>query len=34
MTGEKDIDATALLDYFAPLKQWLDAQNEHHQVGW
>ena len=34
MTGEKDIDATALLDYFAPLKQWLDAQNKGHKVGW
>jgi len=34
MTGEKDIDATAILDYFAPLKQWLDEQNKGHQVGW
>ena len=34
MTGEKDIDATAMLDYFAPLKQWLDEQNKGHHVGW
>jgi peptidyl-dipeptidase A len=34
MTGEKDIDATAILDYFAPLKQWLDEQNKGHNVGW
>jgi peptidyl-dipeptidase A len=34
LTGEKDIDATALLDYFAPLKKWLDEQNKGHQVGW
>jgi peptidyl-dipeptidase A len=34
MTGEKDIDATAMLDYFAPLKQWLDEQNQGHKVGW
>jgi peptidyl-dipeptidase A len=34
MTGEKDMDATAILDYFAPLKQWLDEQNKGHQVGW
>ncbi|HTR46290.1 MAG TPA: M2 family metallopeptidase [Verrucomicrobiae bacterium] len=34
MTGEKDIDATAILDYFAPLKQWLDEQNKGHKVGW
>jgi len=34
MTGERDIDATAILDYFAPLKQWLDEQNKGHNVGW
>jgi peptidyl-dipeptidase A len=34
MTGEKDIDATAILDYFAPLKQWLDEQNKGHNAGW
>lgn len=34
MTGEKDIDATAILDYFAPLKQWLDEQNKGHHVAW
>ena len=34
MTGEKDIDATAILDYFAPLQQWLDEQNKGHKVGW
>jgi peptidyl-dipeptidase A len=34
MTGEKDIDATAILDYFAPLAQWLDQQNKGHKVGW
>jgi peptidyl-dipeptidase A len=27
MTGESTIDATAVLDYFAPLKKWLDEQN-------
>ena len=27
MTGERQMDATAMLDYFAPLKQWLDEQN-------
>jgi peptidyl-dipeptidase A len=25
--GEKQMDATAILDYFAPLKTWLDEQN-------
>jgi len=27
MTGEEKIDASALLEYFAPLKKWLDEQN-------
>lgn len=28
MTGEGKMDATAIIDYFAPLKQWLDAENQ------
>lgn len=27
LTGESTMDATAVLDYFAPLKKWLDDQN-------
>ncbi len=27
MTGEDTIDASAILEYFAPLKKWLDEQN-------
>ena len=34
MTGQRQMDATAILDYFAPLKKWLDEQNAGHQVGW
>ena len=34
MTGESEMDATAILDFFAPLKAWLDAQNEGHPIGW
>jgi peptidyl-dipeptidase A len=34
MTGSSEMDATAVLDYFAPLKQWLDKQNEGRQCGW
>ena len=34
MTGQRQIDATAILDYFAPLKKWLDEQNAGHHVGW
>ncbi len=28
MTGEDKMDATAIIDYFAPLKLWLDEQNK------
>lgn len=28
VTGEEKMDATAILDYFAPLKTWLDEQNK------
>jgi peptidyl-dipeptidase A len=34
LTGETGMDATAMLDYFAPLKRWLDEQNKGHAVGW
>ena len=36
LTGQREIDATALPDYFAPLKVWLDEQNEKngYPVGW
>jgi len=34
LTGEREMDATAILDYFAPLKQWLDEQNKGHHSGW
>jgi len=34
LTGERRMDATAMLDYFAPLKKWLDEQNMGHHVGW
>ncbi len=27
LTGEEKMDATAILDYFAPLKKWLDEEN-------
>jgi peptidyl-dipeptidase A len=36
LTGEKQMDASALADYFAPLKGWLDEQNKAkgYPVGW
>ena len=34
LTGEREIDATALLDYFAPLRAWLTEQNKGQRCGW
>jgi peptidyl-dipeptidase A len=34
LTGEDRMDATAIVDYFAPLKTWLDAQNKGQKCGW
>lgn len=34
MTGKREMDATAILDYFAPLKKWLDEQNAGKAAGW
>ena len=34
LTGAKQMDATAILDYFAPLSTWLDGQLAGKQVGW
>ncbi len=34
MTGERRMDAGAMLEYFAPLQAWLDQQNRGRPVGW
>ena len=34
ITGQREMDATAIADYFEPLKTWLDAQNTGKPVGW
>ncbi len=34
LTGEREMDATAILDYFAPLREWLNEQNKGKPVGW
>ena len=34
LTGSRKMDATAMLEYFAPLKAWLDEQNKGKAVGW
>jgi peptidyl-dipeptidase A len=32
--GTREMDASAILDYFAPLKTWLDEQNKGQVCGW
>jgi peptidyl-dipeptidase A len=34
VTGQREADASAILEYFAPLKKWLDQQNQGIKVGW
>ncbi len=33
LTGKGEMDANAILDYFAPLKDWLDEQNQDRTCG-
>ena len=34
VTGQRQMDATAIVDYFQPLLTWLDTQNKGQQCGW
>lgn len=34
MTGSRQMDASALTEYFAPLQQWLKEQNQGRRCGW
>ena len=34
LTGQREMDASAMADYYAPLKAWLDEQNADAKVGW
>lgn len=34
ITGTRDMDATGILDYFAPLAAWLEEQNQDRRCGW
>lgn len=34
LTGARDIDASAITEYFQPLRQWLGEQNRGQQCGW
>jgi peptidyl-dipeptidase A len=34
LTGQKEMDASAILEYFAPLQKWLEEQNKGQTCGW
>ena len=34
IAGTREMDATAIRDYFAPLQKWLDQQNQGKPIGW
>jgi peptidyl-dipeptidase A len=34
LTGQREVDATAIRDYFAPLAAWLEEQNAGRACGW
>ncbi len=34
LTGKDEMDASAIIDYFAPLNAWLKEQNKGQQCGW
>ena len=34
LTGQREMDATAILEYFAPLQKWLEEQNKGQACGW
>ncbi len=34
IAGTREMDATAIRDYFAPLQKWLDEQNKGKPLGW
>lgn len=33
-TGERELSAKPILEYFAPLHDWLKTQNKNQQCGW
>ena len=34
LTGQKDIDASALMEFFQPILDWLISINQGYDVGW
>jgi peptidyl-dipeptidase A len=34
LTGQREMDASAILDYYQPLLEWLNEQNKDRKCGW
>ena len=34
LTGTRQMDASAILDYFKPLEEWLEKENDGQKCGW
>jgi peptidyl-dipeptidase A len=34
ISGERQMDATAIIDYYAPLMEWLAKENKGQECGW
>ena len=34
LSGQREMDASAVVDYFAPLHIWLKKQNKNRSCGW
>jgi peptidyl-dipeptidase A len=34
ITGQREMDASAILEYFKPLRDWLQEQNTGRKCGW
>jgi peptidyl-dipeptidase A len=34
IAGSREMDASAIRDYFAPPQKWLDEQNQGKPIGW
>jgi peptidyl-dipeptidase A len=34
ITGQRSMDGSAIIDYFAPLNRWLKEQNQDRSCGW
>jgi peptidyl-dipeptidase A len=34
LTGSRDLSGSSVMNYYKPLKDWLDKQNENRMCGW